>query len=523
MSLDMEGHRVLVQSLLKADFLNTSEKPPRLIETHISSVIVTESYVYKIKKPLNLGFLDFSTLQKRQFYCEEELRLNQRLSPDLYIDVMKVTGSVQDPLINGETEAIEYLVRMKPFLQRDQLDRLLQENNFSQHQVKALAEYIAGFHRATAVAPSQSEYGSYKAVLKPVQENFVQIRQRLKDPAQLKRLIKLETSSMQTASHLRKAIDVRKDNNFVRECHGDLHLRNLAWFEGHPLAFDCIEFDPNLYFIDVINDVAFLMMDLWYQQRHDLAQVFLNQYLQANGDYSGLQLLRFYMHYRAMVRAKIDIISVNQDDLSNDKKQALLTSFNSYLNLAEKLSQNTRPTLFIMFGPSGSGKSTVAAQLCRLNDAIVLRSDIERKRLYSVDFKQNLENDFGKGIYSSDATQKTYQRLAELSACILQAGLSVIVDATFNEPEHRALFVRLCRQQHCHFKIIELKVSQQTMRERIKKRRNDVSDADLKVLENQLSQWVPLTPEEQQNVITIDVEQAVSDEFLRKVIGTENK
>jgi len=385
--------------------------------------------------------------------------------------------------------------------------------------MSAFASYISKFHHSAAIADASSDYGMPEAIAKPIRQNFIQIRQRLDDKPRLDMLSKLEQKSERAFTNLTAVFQQRKQQGNIRECHGDLHLRNLAWFNDQPVAFDCIEFDSNLIFIDVINDIAFLMMDLWHQQRHDLAQVFLNQYLEVCGDYSGLKLLRFYMFYRAMVRAKIDIISATQQDMDEKESKAYLSSFDEYLNLAEKLTAASTPSLFIMFGPSGSGKSTVAQQLSRLTDAIVLRSDVERKRLYAEEVDTDRPNDYKQGIYSPQATEKTYQLLKQLSDGILSAGFSVIVDATFSRPDQRELFQRLAKQKHYDYKIIELKVSEKTMRQRIVSRENDASDANVKILQKQLENWQGLNESEQPFRLGINAEETVSDEQLQDLLN----
>ena len=520
---NLSEHRELIDALLTGDqLISASGSQPRLIETHISSVLITDDFVYKVKKPLDLGFLDFSTLKKRQFYCEEEVRLNRRLSPQIYLGVIPVTGALSRPELNGTGEVLEYLVQMKPFAQECELDRLLERGALKESQVVAFASYVADFHQSAVRAEAQSDFGRPQAVYLPVTQNFTQIKQRLSDEVQISRIAQIQQWSAQAYEHLKEIFSHRQQNGYVRECHGDLHLRNLAWFEGQPMAFDCIEFNPNLYFIDVINDIAFLMMDLQHQQRQDLAQIFLNRYLEVSGDFEGLGVLRFYLVYRAMVRAKIDIIQATQEGIQADLSAKLMNSFDSYCHLAQALLTTSKPRLYIMYGPSACGKSTLAHQLSRLIDAVVIRSDIERKRLFDVDIKQPQAHEYEAGLYSQEATTKTYSRLADLASQVLKSNYSVIVDATFQDEQQRHLFQSLSEALEIDFVILEIRVSEEELIRRIRHRKNDVSDADIDILKHQLLKWRPLSPAEGPYVIAIDYETSLSDQVLHQLVLSEN-
>ncbi len=508
MPLDLPQHRRLIESILRGRLFEPQAEL-QLIETHISSVIIDQDYVYKLKKPVDLGFLDFSSLDKRRFYCDEEVRLNQRLSPDLYVDVLAIYGTPDDPSFSADGPPLEYLVRMRPFPQQAQLDRMLERGELDQHHMTDLAAYVADFHDNAARAAAQQVYGSPGRIRLPVEHNFRQVRQLIDDPLLLARLDRIERWSDDQFRSCRPHFEQRKQQGFVRECHGDLHLRNLAWVDDKALAFDCIEFDPALYWIDVINDVAFLVMDLLSRQQHQLAMTFLNQYLQHSGDFSALRVLPYYLVYRAMVRAKIESITYSQDGIPEADRQQALEHLKSYLALAENLIEPSRPLLILMHGASASGKSTIARAISGPLDGIILRSDVERKRMFGLSAAQDAAADYQQGIYSEQATADTYARLAELSAGIIEAGYTVIVDATFGDPRQRLAFQNLAEDKRCRYIILDLKVPESVLQQRILQRRGDVSDADIKVLEQQLAQWRPLAEEEQAYTIPVDAERSV--------------
>ncbi len=494
----------LINQLLQPKTYDPPVEHCTLIETHISWVILAGPYAYKIKKSVNLGFLDFSTLEKRHFYCQEELRLNKRLAPALYMSVDPITGTFDHPQWGGDGEAIEYAVKMRAFPQEAQLDRLLASGTLHARQIDLLAQHVADFHKQIDVADATTPYGNPATVLQPVEENFTQIRQHVQDSGALHLLDELEFWSGATAHALHSFFVQRKSAGFVRECHGDMHLRNIAWIDDAPVLFDCIEFSPSLRWIDVTSDIAFLVMDLQDRKQPELARRFLNQYLEYTGDYAGVGGLRFYQVYRALVRAKIDAIRAHQAGIHQDEQIEAEKDFFEYLNLALTYVRTSKPQLIITRGMSASGKSTVSQSLLEHLGAIRLRSDVERKRLFGLKPEDDGQAAVGKGIYSPEATQKTYRKLEELATQILDAGYPVIVDAVFLHHEEREQFRKLAKSRQAPFVILQCTADVETLYERILQRRDDVSDADLKVLEMQHTQWQPLQKHEHINAVTVN-------------------
>lgn len=506
----------LIQGLMKPETFNPPVQRPLLIETHISWVIIAEPYAYKIKKSINLGFLDFSSLEKRLHFCKEELRLNQRLAPHIYLSVIPITGTVQEPQWNGTGTPIEYAIKMIAFPQDTQLDRLLSTGLLTPQIIDALAGHIAHFHTHTDRADKDSEYGEPEIICQPVKENFQQIRTQVKSVSISQSLDKLEEWSRTTSKSLLQLFTARKANGFIRECHGDLHLRNIAWVENKPLLFDCIEFSPILRWIDVISDVAFLVMDLQDRKQPRLAQRLLNKYLEFTGDYSALYILRYYLTYRAMVRAKIDVIRANQDGISSNEKMEAEEGFYEYLKLALHYIEPTKPQIIITRGLSASGKSTVSQELLEHIGAIRIRSDVERKRLNGIQPEETENFEIDKGMYSKEATERTYTKLAELTAQIIDAGYTVIVDGVFSNDEQRQLFRSLAVKSNVPFTILQCTASIKTLRKRITERKGGVSDANLAVLERQYAKWTQLQDNEFESTLTIDTENPVAIGSLAK-------
>lgn len=508
-----------------------------VIETHISRVLLTGRYAYKIKKPVNFGFLDFSTLEKRKHLCEEELRLNKRLAPSTYLGVVAITGTPDNPHIDSgpdsKSPVIEYAIKMKEFPQHAQLDHLLATGELNLGHMDQIATVIARFHQQTEITNRGSTFGTADKIRQPVNENFSQLSTLLTDERDRSTLETLSGWCDREFARLSDEFANRKKNGFVRECHGDMHLRNMALIDSEILIFDCIEFSEDLRKIDVISEVAFLVMDLHARNKPALAARFINRYLELSGDYPGLIVMRFYLVYRAMVRAKVEAIRAHQADIScddvvnrsdnnndndndksnNDDRDQALTECHRYLDLALQYIHPPPNWLLITHGLSGSGKTFFTQQLLQadsleIKGAIRIRSDVERKRL----FKPN--TGIGADIYKSAATVKTYQTLLEIAGTLLLNHWPVIVDATFIDASRRDLFQTLASRLRVPFVILELTANESTLRERITARmarQTDASDATLTVLESQLKHWQALSPSEKRCALVIDNENTDSE------------
>jgi uncharacterized protein len=480
--------------------------PVRVIETHISWILLTGEFAYKIKKPLNLGFLDFSSLDKRLHACREEVRLNRRLAPHIYLDVVPISGTPASPRVNGGGEAFEYAVKMRQFPAEATLDRLDAEGGVSAQQVESIATTLARFHlESCAQAAADNPWGSPDAVWQPVAQNFAQIAPHLDSPTDRAQLDALRHWSESAHALLAPLMAARKRDGFVRECHGDLHLGNLAWVDNKLLVFDCIEFNPALRWIDIQSETAFCYMDLLQRGHAEWAWLFLNVWLEQTGDYAGLALLRYYAVYRALVRAKVAAIRMSQ--LAGVEREAALNDVHALLELASMLTHPPPARLAITHGLSGSGKSTTSRALMQTPGAIRLRSDVERKRLAGLDALARSGSAIGEQLYAADATRRTYGRLAELAGQLLDAGWSVIVDATFIARWQRDLLRETARVRKLEFRILDFPVPVATLRERIMQRAcagSDASEADLAVLQHQLDTDEPLDMDEQSEIAIID-------------------
>lgn len=491
----------LIQALLNPAAYPHPVGEIKLIETHISWVLLTGQYAYKIKKNIRFDFLDFSTLEKRHFYCEEELRLNRRLAPDLYLQVVPITGTPEQPQINGSGEAIDYAVQMKQFAGNQLLSDLADQSRLDAAIIDQLADLTADFHRHAKADVSNSRYGTAAEIHHWFSGNFAHIRPLLKNEKFLQQLLRLEQWGEQALLKNTPLIAQRKQHGFIRECHGDLHLGNIALIDNQVTPFDGIEFNQGLHWIDVISEIAFVVMDLQQRGLAQFAYRFLNRYLSLSGDYQGLTLLPYYLVYRAMVRAKVALLRWQQHRNPQDLREA-----ENYMNLAENFSLPKSPSLVITHGYSGSGKSTFSMKLTETLGMIHLRSDVERQRLLTTP-EQSANKEINQGIYSADKTRQVYQKLADLAATMIAAGFSVLIDAAFLQTKQRIMFQQLALDKQVNFLILDFYAQEAELKRRITRRQelgNDPSEATLAVLEYQLKTAQPLSDAELEKTIRID-------------------
>ena len=490
------------------------------IETHISWVILTGPYAYKIKKAVNFGFLDFSTLAKRRFFCEEELRLNRRLAPHWYLEIVAISGTPKKPYWGESAEVVEYAVKMRQFSSNAPLDRQLVLHMLNFKVFDDLALKIAAFHHHTEIAPATSNYGTPAQLMQTVRENFDQLRAQpscLPDPHLLTTLTAWAENQYQ---HLHPDFSARKQQGFIRECHGDMHLRNIA-MEGHELIiFDGIEFNAALRWIDVMSEIAFTVMDLQARRQDAFAHYLLSAYLESSGDYQGLRVFNFYCAYRAMVRAKVACLqSATTTEFATISH--LRQEVADYLLLARRYSHLMPTALILMHGFSGSGKSSLSQKLLELLPALRVRSDVERKRLFKsavVDQTQAAAR-----LYQPKISAAVYEHLSHCARNIIQSGYHAIVDAAFLKAHQRRHFFNLAEELQIPILIISCSADLPVTKMRLSQRQQQnhhVSDADLHVLEQQINNHDALSPQELQHCLVVDTSQTVDNAALVQTINT---
>ena len=503
----------LVSSLRKAKAYSHATAEIKVVETHASWVFLTGEFAYKIKKPIKFPFLDFSTLALRKHYCEEELRLNRRLAPEVYLEVVPIGGSRADPRVGAEP-AIEYAVKMIQFPLTATLEIRIEGAEVTAAEFRELAELIADFHSGLAATEGTSAATLARTNANELFELFELLIQP--ERAQLQRVIDwIEYQSRRLAD----AMQQRAQDGAIREGHGDLHLANLVYFGNRIVPFDCLEFDRALRCIDTIDEVAFLTMDCLAHQRQDLAFEFLNRYLEVTGDYAGVRFLRFYWVHRALVRCKARRLQSQQHAERAIEKLAL-----RYLDLAQRLTEPAPPILAITHGFSGCGKTTVTTGLIGALPAIRVRSDLERKRMAGLRPGQSSDSALNQGIYTATMTAATYAELERAVAAALEARLSIIVDATFLVRDKRDRFANLALKHDAKFVILDLRADESVLRQRVEHRsleHGHASEADLEVLERQLSSAECLGEDEQKYCIAVDANRPVDAATLAQAIVAE--
>jgi len=466
-----------------------------LRETHISWVILTGSHAYKIKKPVKAGFIDATTLALRRFYCEEELRLNGRLAPEIYLDVVPITRTDGRLTVGGTGPPVEYAVRMRQFPPGEELPALLAAHAVTVADIAALGALLADFHLGLPAASWNGSFDATAKMLETVFGNLGQLDADLERAGSATHLGRLVDWTHRTAEALNSAFQQRERDGFIRECHGDLHAANIVRMGGRLLPFDCIEFDPGLRFIDVISDVAFLFMDLVSRGRPDLAFAMLSRYLETTGDYEGVRVLPFHAVYRALVRAKVDAYAAVQMPARAAEYQPRLQQ---RLRTAVHLTDPPQPALVIMHGLSGSGKSWMSERLVPALGALRIRSDLERKRMTGM-LGRSAPSAVGQGLYASGLSHRVYAYLADSAEVCLRAGYNVIVDAAFLDAADRDLFRGLASRLRTGFLIAACTASVDVLTERVAMHahhRQNPSNTTTTILAEQLQTLKPLSAAE---------------------------
>ncbi|NCJ07985.1 AAA family ATPase [Synechococcales cyanobacterium C] len=491
----------LIQQMLQADFYpHAVSEPVQLLQTHISYVLLTGEYAYKIKKPANFGFLDFSTLTQRHHFCEEEVRLNQRLSPSLYVGVVPLYQYTAEGYgWQGIGEPVEYAVQMRQFDQSQLLSRLFERGELTPELMSGLGRQVASFHETAATDADIQAFGDRAAIQQVDENNYALSEGFLGHSQTQERLEQTRTFTRQFFANHGDWFAQRQAEGKIRECHGDLHLNNVCRYQDKIQVFDCIEFNREFRNIDVIYDVAFMVMDLEFQGRPDLANAFLNAYLERTGDYWGAALLPLYLSMRAYIRGNVNSLALNDSAISDSEKQGFLGRAQAYYQAAWQYTQRPPGRLWIMCGLSGSGKSTVARAVASGLRALHIRSDAVRKHLAGIPLEQRGAdpNVFGGGIYTPEMTQKTYDRLLDLGLFLAQQGESVVLDAKYDRQALRQAVYAKAESAQIPVQIVFCTAPARVLEERLRSRQGDIADATEALLAQQQAQFEPLSAAEQ--------------------------
>jgi uncharacterized protein len=523
----------LIRQMLQPGFYpHPVQEPIQLLQTHISYILLTGEYAYKLKKAVNFGFLDFTTLENRHRFCQEELRLNQRLSPELYLAVLPIvqnTGHYRlDPTDIDSNLVVDYTVQMRQFPQDALLSHLFEQNKLTPAMMQELGTLVAQFHAQAEIDTDMQGYGSMAAIQKVATSNYG-ISEEFIERETDRSCTQTQKQYNETQQFTTQFFDQHSDwfvqrqvEGKIRDCHGDLHLNNICFYPDKIRIFDCIEFNPAFRTIDVIYDVAFLVMDLEFQGRVDLANLFLNTYLEQTGDYWGTALLPLYLSMRAYIRGNVNSLALKDSAISDADKAGFLQCGKAYYRLAWDYTQRSQGNLLLMSGLSGSGKSFTARQLAQRVNALHLRSDAVRKHLSSTPLLQRGDTNgtIGSGIYTPEMTAKTYDYLLELGLFLAQQGWTVILDAKYDRRSLRqsALAAATAAQLPIHF--VQCAAPLSVLRDRLQKRTGDIADATANMLDTQIKTAEPFTPVEEAIATVLQTDQPLEpqlDELIAQI------
>jgi uncharacterized protein len=484
--------------------------PVEVRQTHISAVFLVSDTVYKIRKPVNLGFVDFTTLAKRKRDCEEEVRLNRRLAPSVYRGVVPIAEEDGKVRVGASGEPIEWAVEMVRLPDDATLKARLARDEVTTAQIENIARRVADFHRTADRGDHISRFGHFDVVAGNARENFAHTQSQVGVTVRPGVYDRVRELTEKALADLKPRLEIRADRGVPCDTHGDLHLSHVYLFPERPppddlVIIDCVEFAQRFRFADPVADIAFLVMDLMYHGRHDLARACADAYFAATGDTKGQALLPFYVAYRAIVRAKVEGIQLAEPEIPEEQKALMQWKGSAHWLLALGVLEEParRPCLVLIGGLPGTGKSTLARGLAAAGHLTVIRSDEIRKELAGVPATEPCS-----GCYTPEWTERTYSECWRRAVELLKDGRRVIVDASFADEARRGSFLYTARKQGAPGVLFICRADPAVVRERLRTRRGDASDADERVYDELSAVWQPLVTDRGRTVVEIDTTDA---------------
>lgn len=477
---------ILYDKLKNPSIYGSSVKSVKILQTHISYVVLTGDYAYKIKKPVNFVFLDFSSLEKRRHFCEEEIRLNKRLCPEIYLGVIPITKKDQSIEIDGCGEIIEYAVKMKEFSQENIMTKMLQQGKIDEVTIDKIVDILIKFYKTGERSIDIDIFGSIDTIKSNTDENFEQTESviDITIPQNVFNFIKLNTTKFLKSK--KNIFNKRIENGFIKDCHGDLHTGNIVVTKDDIFIFDCIEFNTRFRYSDVASDICFLAMDLDFLGYPYHSSFLIDKYVEKSGDTEIFNVLNFYKCYRAYVRGKVTGFKLNDPNIDDFKKNVIITTARKYFDLAYYYAQlfsldlieEKRPILFITTGLSGTGKTTAASKMSIDYHADLISTDTVRKELKGIDKYERHHDAYNTGLYAPDKMQETYEIIIERAKDLLIKGYNVVLDATFKTEELRNKAEDITKETNTRFLIIYTKCPESVVKKYLEQRVKKKSISD---------------------------------------------
>ncbi len=524
----------LFEILQKPELYGSKVKSVKVLQTHISFVVLTGEYAYKIKKAVNFGFLDYSTLEKRKHFCEEEVRLNKRLCPDIYLGVVPIRVKNGDIAFNGEGAVVEYAVKMKEFPQDNIMTKLLKQGKIDENVLDKICSILVDFYNSSERSKEIDKYGTVKSIKKNTDENFEQTKPMIDVTISSETYDYIKTVTNNFLDKKKDVFEKRIKNGYIRDCHGDLHSGNIVIREGDVCIFDCIEFNKRFRYSDIASDIGFLAMDLDYLGQPYLSSYLIEKYVEKNSDYGLYDVLNFYKCYRAYVRGKVAGFKLNDSHVNREEKKEAVETAKRYFELAfyyaklfsRDLEGDTAPILFITSGLTGTGKSTLARKIAVDYHTRLISSDVVRKELAGIDKFERHHDAYNTGLYSPEKMRVTYEKILQKASVFLRNGENVVLDATFKTRDLREKAKEVAVKNGSDFLILYCNCPEDMVKkyleERVKKK--SISDGRWEIYVKQKNSFEPVTPDE--NVVEVDVSNTSYDyqmkvfmDILRKTTG----
>lgn len=493
--------------------------PPNieLVQTQMSFIFLTGDYVYKVKKPVDLGYLDYTTLEKRQFFCHQEVELNRRLCPEIYLAVVPIVKEKGRLHFEGKGKPIEYGVKMRQLPKERMLDVLLSANQVTSEMVTDIAQKLADFHPKAKTSPEISTYGEIEAIKRNTDENFNQTEKYIGISISSQKYHHIKNYTDNFIQESTPLFHKRIKEDRIRDCHGDLHAAHICFTNGICI-YDCIEFNDRFRYCDVASEIAFLAMDLDRYHRADLSRDFVSAYVRLSDDQGLLKLLNFYKCYRAYVRGKVESFKLDDPYIPETEKKAILTTAQGYFDLAYCYTRQ-RPLLFITTGLVGTGKTTVAEALSQRLGLAIISSDVTRKKLAGIPLTEHRFEEIKGGIYSEDFTKRTYGEMFAEAEELLSKGQSVILDASFQRREDRLRAKGLADNLGADFLAMECVLGEETVKKRLEQRLKEgtISDGRWEIFEWQKHKFDPVTEFSSKEHLVLDMTQLM-DKIIQVIL-----